>query len=38
MQDAQTTERIRRAYRALRPEMDERMRRQWAAAEARGLG
>jgi hypothetical protein len=38
MQDAQTAERIRRAYRALRPEMDERMRRQWAAAEARGLG
>jgi len=38
MQDAQTAERIRRAYQALRPEMDERMRRQWAAAEARGLG
>jgi len=38
MQDAQTAERIRRAYAALRPEMDERMRRQWAAAEARGLG
>jgi Rhodopirellula transposase DDE domain len=38
MQDAQTAERIRRAYEALRPEMDERMRRQWAAAEARGLG
>ena len=38
MQDAQTAGRIRRAYRALRPEMDERMRRQWAAAEARGLG
>jgi Rhodopirellula transposase DDE domain len=38
MQDAQTTERIRRAYQALRPEMEERMRRQWAAAEARGLG
>jgi hypothetical protein len=38
MQDAQTAERIRRAYGALRPEMDERMRRQWAAAEARGLG
>jgi hypothetical protein len=38
MQDAQTAERIRRTYDALRPEMDERMRRQWAAAEARGLG
>src|SRR6188508_1518196 len=38
MQDAQTAERIRRAYRALLPEMDERMRRQWAAAEARGIG
>jgi hypothetical protein len=38
MQDAQTAERIRRAFDALRPEMDERMRRQWAAAEARGLG
>ena len=25
-------------YQTLRPEMDERMRRQWAAAEARGLG
>jgi hypothetical protein len=30
--------RIRRKYRALRPEMDERLRRQWAAAEARDLG
>jgi hypothetical protein len=29
---------IRRKFRALRPEMDERMRRQWAAAEARDLG
>lgn len=38
MQDAQTAERIRRAYEALRPEMDERMRRQWAASEARRLG
>ncbi len=38
MQDAQIAERIRRTYEALRPEMDERMRRQWAAAEARGLG
>jgi hypothetical protein len=38
MQDALTVERIRQAYRALLPEMDERMRRQWAAAEARALG
>src|SRR3954454_25104392 len=38
MEDAQSAERIRRTYRALRPERDERMRRQWAAAEARGLG
>jgi len=38
MQDAQVIARIRRKYRALRPEMDERMRRQWAAAEARELG
>ena len=30
--------RIRRKYSALRPEMDERSRRQWAAAEARDLG
>ena len=38
MEDAHSAERIRRTYLALRPEMDERMRRQWAAAEARGLG
>ena len=38
MEDAHSAERIRRTYQALRPEMDERMRRQWAAAEARGLG
>jgi hypothetical protein len=38
MQDAQTAERIRRAFETLRPEMDERMRRQWAAAEALGHG
>jgi len=38
MQDAQRTGRIRREYEVLDPEMDERMRRQWAAAEARGLG
>jgi hypothetical protein len=38
MQDAQTAERIRRTYDALRPEMNERMRRQWAAAEVRSIG
>jgi hypothetical protein len=38
MQDAQTTERIRGKYQSLLPEMNERMRRQWAAAEARALG
>lgn len=38
MQDAIAIERVRRKYRVLRPEMDERMRRQWAAAEARELG
>jgi hypothetical protein len=38
MQDAKTVGRIRRMYCALRPEMDERRRRQWAAAEARELG
>lgn len=38
MQDAKTIARIRQMYRALTPEMDERMRRQWAAAEARELG
>ena len=38
MQDAQVIERIRRKYDLLRPTMHERMRRQWAAAEARELG
>ena len=38
MQDAQTIARIRRKYRMLVPEMDERRRRQWAAAEAREFG
>ncbi len=38
MQDARTIRRIRRKYRALRMEMDERGRRQWAAVEARELG
>lgn len=38
MQDAQQVGRIRRKYRLLRVEMDERRRRQWAAAEARDWG
>jgi len=38
MQDAQVIERIRRKYGMLRLAMHERMRRQWAAAEARELG
>jgi Rhodopirellula transposase DDE domain len=38
MQDAQRVGRIRRKYLTLRVEMDERRRRQWAAAEARELG
>ena len=38
MQDAQVIARIRRKYRALKPELDERRRRQWAAAESRELG
>ena len=38
MQDAATIERIRVKYGALAPVMDERMRRQWAAAEASALG
>src|SRR5947209_890582 len=38
MQDASTLERIRRKFDALGPVMDERMRRQWAAAEAAELG
>jgi hypothetical protein len=38
MEDAQTLARIQRKYQALLPEMDERRRRQWAAAEARELG
>ncbi len=38
MQDAQSVTRIRRKYRSLRPELDERRRRQWAATEARDLG
>jgi hypothetical protein len=38
MRDANVIKRIRRKYRALRPEMDERTRRHWAAVEARELG
>ena len=38
MQDAQITERIRSVYYSLSPEMDERMRWQCAAAEAKGMG
>jgi len=38
MQDAQLIGHIRRMYRALNVEMDERRRRQWAASEARELG
>jgi hypothetical protein len=38
MQRTKVIERIRRKYQVLRPEMDERMRRQWAAAEAHELG
>ena len=35
---AQTIKSIRRKFRALQPGMNERLRRQWAAAEARELG
>jgi hypothetical protein len=38
MGDAKRIARVRRKYRLLRSEMDERLRRQWAAAEARELG
>jgi len=38
MQDAKLIARIRRKYRSLNLELDERRRRQWAAAEARDLG
>jgi len=38
MQDATVAERIRQKYLVLSPLMDERMRRQWAAAEAGTLG
>jgi hypothetical protein len=38
MQDAATIERVQRLFEALEPVMDERSRRQWAAAEALELG
>jgi hypothetical protein len=38
MQDAIVAEGIRQKYRSLSPMMDERMRRQWAAAEAGAVG
>jgi Rhodopirellula transposase DDE domain len=38
MKNAAAIERIRQKYQALSPVMDERMRRQWAAAEASSLG
>jgi hypothetical protein len=38
MRNDQTIAQIRRKYQLLVPEMDERRRRQWAAAEARELG
>jgi hypothetical protein len=38
MATAQVIQSIRREFRALKPGMDERLRRQWAAAEARELG
>ena len=38
MEGVRVVARLRRKYRSLRAEMDERMRRQWAATEARELG
>jgi hypothetical protein len=38
MQDAQVIARIRTKYRSLGQEMDERLRRQWAAVESREVG
>ena len=38
MHDATVSDAIQRKYNALQPEMDERVRRQWAATEARELG
>jgi hypothetical protein len=38
MRQAEAIAQIREKYRSLQPEMDERLRRQWAATEARALG
>ena len=38
MHDATQAERIRRKYESLSPLLDERVRRQWAAAEAMSVG
>ena len=38
MQDATAVERVGQKFRALLPMMDERTRRQWAAAEAAAVG
>jgi len=38
MRDATIVERLRQQYQALSPVMDERVRRQWAAAEATAMG
>jgi len=38
MQDAKVEARIRRKFRLVAIELDERRRRQWAAAEARDAG
>jgi hypothetical protein len=38
MQDARVIARIQTKYRSLGPKMDERLRRQWAAVEAREVG
>ena len=38
MRDAKAAARIRRKYRVVAPELDERRRRPWAAAEARDVG
>lgn len=38
MQDAEAVQRIESKFRALEASMDERVRRQWAAAEAKAYG
>src|ERR671938_170835 len=38
MHDATTIQGLRAKYEALQPLLDERLRRQWAATEARALG